>query len=48
MIRIYAFLSLGAALVVSATELIRVIIHFVFKVCFLLYLDTTIFLRSVW
>ncbi|EJD01846.1 uncharacterized protein FOMMEDRAFT_20621 [Fomitiporia mediterranea MF3/22] len=31
MIRAYAFLSLGAAVVVIATELIRVIIHFVFK-----------------
>ncbi|KAH8112803.1 hypothetical protein DFH11DRAFT_1604030 [Phellopilus nigrolimitatus] len=31
MIRIYAFLSLGTAVLITATELIRVIIHFAFK-----------------
>ncbi|THH04075.1 hypothetical protein EW145_g5792 [Phellinidium pouzarii] len=31
MIRIYAFASLGVAVIITATELIRVIIHFAFK-----------------
>ncbi len=32
MIRIFTFLSIGAALIVIVAELLRVVIHFVFKV----------------
>jgi len=31
LVRIYSFLSLGVALIITATELIRVIVHFAFK-----------------
>jgi len=31
LVRIYAFLSIGVALIIGATELIRVIVHFAFK-----------------
>lgn len=38
LIRIYSFLSLGAAVIVTAAELIRVVIHFAFKVWFIVLL----------